>query len=54
MDKVYQLSDISRLLRLRVVTLRRYIREGRLKAKKIGRSYYISESDLRRFLGHDE
>ena len=42
------------LLDMNPETIRRYIREGRLKATKIGNRWKISESDLAAFLGSDE
>lgn len=38
-------------LRLHPKTVRRFIREGRLRATRIGKSYRILESDLVRFAG---
>jgi hypothetical protein len=47
---VYDLSDLSKKLKISVRTLREYVKAGRLKAKLIGRAYYVTESNLMAFL----
>ena len=53
MQPVYDLKDLSRKLKINVRTLRLYIKRGELKAKKIGRAYYITEVSLNDFLEPD-
>ena len=48
--KLYNLNELSKILKVNKVTLRGYIEQGRLKAVKIGRSYRVTEGDLREFL----
>jgi excisionase family DNA binding protein len=48
--KLYNLDELSKILKVNKVTLRGYIDQGRLKAVKIGRSYRVTEEDLREFL----
>lgn len=48
--KLYTLDELSKILEVNKVTLRGYIEQGRLKAVKIGRSYRVTEEDLREFL----
>lgn len=43
-------EEAAQFLRLDVNTVRRYIRERRLPAAKIGRSYLIRADDLEAFL----
>jgi excisionase family DNA binding protein len=43
---LYSPDQVAQLLNLHVRTVRRYIREGRIKASRIGKQYRISESDL--------
>ena len=50
---VYDLKDLSVKLKLSVRTIREYIKDGRLKAKLIGRSYYVTEPCLLSFLDAD-
>ena len=42
--------DIAKLLKLNIVTIYEYIREGRLRAVKFGRKYRIEEKDLDTFI----
>ncbi|PJE62559.1 hypothetical protein COU88_04330 [Candidatus Roizmanbacteria bacterium CG10_big_fil_rev_8_21_14_0_10_39_6] len=37
-------------MKVSLVTLRRYIKDGRLKASKVGREYFVSEEDIASFL----
>jgi len=48
--KLYSLDELSKILEVSKVTLRGYIEQGRLKAVKVGRSYRVTEEDLREFL----
>jgi excisionase family DNA binding protein len=50
---VYDLKELSKLLKLSVRTLRKYIRRKELKAKMIGKAYYVTESNLMAFLDPD-
>jgi len=47
---IYDLKDLSVKLKLGIRTLREYIKNGELKAKKIGKSYYVTEPNLMAFL----
>ena len=48
---IYDLKDLSVKLKLGIRTLREYIKNGELKAKKIGKAYYVTEPNLMAFLG---
>jgi len=50
---VYDLKDLSRKLKISIRTLREYIKSGKLKAKKVGKAYYVTESNLMTFLDPD-
>jgi excisionase family DNA binding protein len=50
---IYDLKDLSKKLKISVRTLRKYVKSGRLKAKKVGRAYYVTEPNLMAFLGPD-
>ena len=43
--------DIAKRLKLHVKTVRNYVREGRLKAVRIGKQYRIARTDLEAFTG---
>jgi DNA-binding transcriptional MerR regulator len=47
---VYNLKDLSKKLNLSIRTLRKYIKRGDLKARKIGKAYYVTEPNLLDFL----
>ena len=43
--------DIAQRLKLHVKTVRNYVREGKLRAVRIGKQYRIARSDLEAFTG---
>jgi excisionase family DNA binding protein len=45
-DKLYTIEQVAERLGLHVKTVRNYVRGGRLKAVRIGKSYRISATDL--------
>ncbi len=47
---VYDLKALSKKLNIGIRTLREYIKRGELKAKKIGKAYYVTEPNLLAFL----
>ena len=49
----YSPDEVAALLDLHVRTIRRFIREGRLKATRVGRQYRIAESDLSKLVGSE-
>ena len=44
--------NVASRLNLHVKTVRGYVRDGRLKATRIGKQYRISRADLEAFTGH--
>jgi len=48
---LYSVEQVAGLLGLHVRTVRNYVREGRLKAVRIGKQYRISREDLETFTG---
>ncbi|ACV05059.1 hypothetical protein [Thermus phage P23-77] len=51
--RVYTVDEVARILRVHPLTVLRYIKRGRLRAKRIGRGYRITERELNIFLGLD-
>jgi hypothetical protein len=51
---VYHLKALSRKLEISVRTLREYVKKRHLIAYKIGRSFYVTENELRHFLRERE
>jgi excisionase family DNA binding protein len=46
-------EQVARKLNLHVRTVRNYVRQGRLKAARIGKQYRIADADLRAFVQPD-
>jgi hypothetical protein len=49
-EEYYLVEDLVEILPLKIDSVRIYLREGKIRGKKIGRLWYVSNSDLRRFL----
>lgn len=45
-DKFYSVDEIAEMLKIHPKTIQRYIREGKLKASKVGKSWRVSGHDL--------
>ena len=50
-ETLYTVPELQELLGLSDRSIRKYFREGRLKGRKIGRSWHITEKALQDFLG---
>lgn len=48
--KLYTIKDIATAMDVTDRTVRRYIKDGHLQAKKIGRNIFITEEALREFI----
>jgi len=51
MSQPYSVDQVASLLGLHVKTVRGYVRDGRLKAVRIGKQYRITREDLEAFAG---
>ena len=51
---LYTVDQVAERLTLHAKTVRRYIREGRLKARRIGKEYRVTRADLNEFAGEAE
>jgi excisionase family DNA binding protein len=51
MSMLLTVEHVAEVLDLHVKTVRRYAREGRLKARRIGKEYRIARTDLDAFTG---
>lgn len=49
-DKFYTVEDISSMLDMHPKTIQRYIREGKLRASKLGKAWRVSGHDLSLFM----
>lgn len=50
MKTYYTVKDAAEALHMSVRQVREYIKQGRIEASKVGRSYLIEESELARFV----
>src|SRR5262249_33214970 len=51
LKQLYTVEDVAQRLNLHAKTVRRFIQQGRLPAKRIGKSYRITRSALDEFAG---
>ncbi len=42
----YKVDEASRILKVKPITIRRWCKSGLLKAKKLGKSWFIPEQEL--------
>ena len=54
MPKLLSLKEVSEVLRLNINTVRRYVREGKIRAAKFGRIYRVREEALEEFIKKQE
>jgi excisionase family DNA binding protein len=47
-------DEISEKLKMHPKTIRRYIRDGKIKGRKIGKSWYISYEEYLKFTGEED
>lgn len=52
--KIYDLKEVVKLLGLNIQTIRKFIKEGKLKASKIGTHYIVTEDAIKEFLKANE
>src|SRR5574342_1232471 len=50
--QMYSVDQVASMLGLHVKTVRGYVRDGRLKAVRIGKQYRIAAADLEELTGH--
>lgn len=48
--KLYNIKELSDILRTTPQTIRKYLNEGRLKGNKIGGKWLVTEEALKKFL----
>lgn len=49
-SKLYSIRDLEKILPITPLTIRKYIREGKIKGRKIGVNWYVAKEDLEVFL----
>ena len=50
MEKLLTLAEAREYLKVSDVTIRRYVKNGKLKTRKIGRQHRLTEADIQEFL----
>jgi len=50
-ERLYRVSEVAKMLNVSNVAVRKWIRAGKLRAKKVGKLWMIPESELKLFLG---
>jgi len=50
-EKLYRVSEVAKMLNVSNVAIRKWIKSGKLRAKKVGKLWMIPESELKVFLG---
>lgn len=50
MDEYMSVKEIASLLKVNIVTVRRWVRNDKLPAYKLGKDYRITKKDLDKFL----
>lgn len=48
--KIYTVPELSKLLRITPQTVRKYLKEGRIKGKKVGTKWLVTEEAIKDFL----
>jgi len=51
MERLYKVSEVAKMLNVSTVAVRKWIRSGKLRAKRVGKLWMIPESELKHFLG---
>ena len=47
---VYDMEEAAELLKVKVPTVRRYIKKGKLRSQKVGGKLYVTTDTLKEFL----
>lgn len=51
--ELYSVKELEKILPITPLTVRAYIREGKIKGSKIGKNWYVRKEDLEAFLEGD-
>lgn len=52
--KLYTVEELSELLDIQETTIRKYLREGRIRGRKMAKRWYISEENLASYFSQTE
>ena len=51
--ELYSIKELELILPITPLTIRAYIRKGKIKGSKIGKNWYVKKQDLEAFLEGD-
>ena len=51
--ELYSVRELQKILPITPLTIREYIRKGKIKGSKIGKSWFVKKQDLEAFLEGD-
>ena len=51
--ELYSVKELEKILPITPLTIREYLRKGKIKGIKIGKNWYVSKQDLEAFLEGD-
>ena len=52
--KLYDVEELAEMLNVGTPTIRRYLREGKLRGKKMAKRWYVSEEALKEYFQPEE
>ena len=52
-QELYSVKELEKILPITPLTVRAYIRKGKIKGSKIGKNWYVKKKDLEAFLEGD-
>ena len=52
--KLYDVEEVAEILSVGEPTIRRYLRQGKLKGKKLAKRWYVSEENLKDYFQPEE
>lgn len=52
--KLYDVEELAEMLDVGLPTIRRYLRQGKLKGKKLAKRWYVSEESLKDYFQPEE
>lgn len=52
--ELYDVDELARLLDVQPKTIRAYLKEGKLKGRKMARRWYVTEDSLREYFSQPE
>lgn len=51
---LYTVEELSELLDIQEITIRKYLREGKLKGRKAAKRWYVTEEAVREYFSQQE